>query len=91
MKQGHNFSNLQYFCQIIFGECSIKIPSQFILIAQENHVLKTFFYIFTIDLLRKSIIQLAITHYTEFGITLSCELEIIITFECNMILQRSWY
>ena len=81
MKQGHNFSNLQYFCQMIFGKCLIKMPTKFILIAQANYVLKTFFFIFAIDLLRKSIFQLTITQYIEFGVRLSCELKIIITFE----------
>ena len=70
---------------MIFGKCSIKMHTQFILIAQENYVLGTFFYIFAIDLLRKSILQLVITQYMEFGIRLSCELEIIITFEWNML------
>ena len=63
MKQGHNFSDLQYFSKMIFGKCSIKTATQFIPILQENYVLKTFFYIFAIDLLRKSILQLAITQY----------------------------
>ena len=43
MDQGENFSNLQYFCQMIFGKCSIKMFPQFILIAQANYVLETFF------------------------------------------------
>ena len=80
-KHGENFSTLQYFCQMIFGRCSIKMHSQFILIAQENYVLGTLFYSFAIDLLEKSILQLPVTQYTEFGIRLSCEFEIIITFE----------
>ena len=50
------------------------MATQLILIVQENLVLKTFFYIFAIDLLTKSILQLAITQYIEFGIRLSCEL-----------------
>ena len=54
---------------------------QLILIAQESYVLETFFYIFAIDLLRKSIIQLAITQNIELGTKLSCEFEIIVTFE----------
>ena len=65
------FSKLQYFCQMIFGECSFKMHTQFILIAQENSVLRTFFYIFAIDLFKKSIIQLVLTQYIEFGIRLS--------------------
>ena len=44
-----------------------------------------FFYISAIDLLGKSIIQLAITQNVEFGIRLSSEIEIIITFERNMV------
>ena len=51
MNQGENFLNLQYFCQVIFGKCFIKMLTQFILIAQENFVLETFFYIFAIDLM----------------------------------------
>ena len=85
MNQGENFSNLKYFCQMIFDKCSIKIFTHFILIAPENYVLKMFFYIFAIDLLRKLIIKLTITQNTEFGIKLSCEFEIIITFEWNML------
>ena len=81
MNQGENFSNLQYFCQMIFGKYSIKMLPQFIQIAQEVYVLEAFFYIFAFDLLRKSIIQLAITQNIEFGTKLSCEFEIIITFE----------
>ena len=81
MKQGENFSKLQYFCQMIFGECSFKMHTKFILIAQENSVLGRFFYIFAIDLFKISILQLAITQYIEFSIRLSCEIEIIITFE----------
>ena len=46
MKHGDKFSNLQYFCQMIFSKCSIKMPTQFILFAQENYVLGTFFYTF---------------------------------------------
>ena len=68
-----------------FDKWCIKMPAQFILITQENYVLKAFFYIFAIDLLRKSIPQLAITQYIEFVIRLSCKLEIIITFERNML------
>ena len=68
VKQCENFSNLQYFCQLIFSKCFIKILTPFILIVQENNVLETFFYLFAIDLLRKAIIQLAITQYIEFGI-----------------------
>ena len=81
MKQGDNFSNLQYFCQMIFGTCSIKMHTESNLIAQENFVLETFFYIFVIDLLRKSILQLAVTRYIEFDIRISFEFQIIITFE----------
>ena len=81
MNQGENFSNLQFFCQMIFGKYSIKMFPQFILIAQEIYVLETFFYTFAIDLLRKSIIQLAITQNIDFGTKLSCEFEIVITFE----------
>ena len=74
------FSNLQYFCQMIFGKCSIKMHTQFILIAQEKCVLGTFFFIFaTVE--KKRIIQLAITQYIEFGIGLSCKFVIIITFD----------
>ena len=80
MKQGDNFSNLLYFFQMIFGNYSIEILTQFTLIAQENNALEIFFYIFAIDLLRKSILNLAITQYLEFGIRLSCEFQIIITF-----------
>ena len=58
-----------------------------ILTAQGNYALETF-YISAIDMLRKSIIyssiQLAITQNVEFGITVCCEFEIIITFEWNM-------
>ena len=39
--------------------------SQFILIAQENYVLETFYFVFAIDLLKKLIIQLAITQNIE--------------------------
>ena len=85
MDQGENFSNLQYFCQMIFGKYSIKMLPQFILIAQENYVLEIFFYVFAIDLLRKSIIQLAITQNIKFGTKLSCEFEITLTFEWNML------
>ena len=81
MKHGEFFSNLQYFCQMIFGNCSLKKNIQFVLITQENYVLGTFFYIFVFDLLKKSILQLAVTIYMEFGMTLSCQFEIIITFE----------
>ena len=81
MDQDENFSNLQYFCQMVFGKYSIKILPQFILSAQQSYVLETFFYIFAIDLLRKSIIQLAIIQNIEFGVKLSSEFEIIITFE----------
>ena len=56
MKHGENFSNLQYFCQMIFGKCSFKMHTKFILLAQENYVLGTFFYIFVVDLLQKSIL-----------------------------------
>ena len=57
-----------------------------ILIAQQSYVFfGTFFYIFAIDLLKKSILQLAKTQCIEFGIRLSCEFEIIITFELNML------
>ena len=66
---------------MIFEKYSIKLLPQFILIAQESYVLETFFHIFAIDLLRKSTIQLAITQNIEFGTKLSCEFEIIITFE----------
>ena len=66
---------------MIFGKCSIKVHTQFIIIEQENYVLGTFCNIFAIDLLRKSILQLVITQHMEFGIKLSCELEIVITFE----------
>ena len=45
---------------MILIKYSIKIFAQFILIAQENNVLEIFFDLFAIDLLRKSIIQLAI-------------------------------
>ena len=79
MDQGENFSNLQYFCQMIFGKYSIKMLPKFILIGQENYVFETFLYIYSIDLLRKSIIVLAITQNIEFGFKLSCEFEIIIT------------
>ena len=68
INQGGNFLNLQYFCQ-------------FIQIAQENKVLETLFYIFAIDFPRKSIIQPAITENIEFGIRLSFEIQIIITFK----------
>ena len=81
IKHGENCSNLLYFCQMVFGKCSIKMYIQLSLIAQENYVLGTFFYIFVIDVSRKSILQLAVTQSTEFGIRLSCEFEIIITFE----------
>ena len=81
MKQDENFPNLQYFCQTIFGKYSFKMSTQFMLIAQENYVLGTFFYIFPIDLLKKSIRQLAITQYIEISIRLICEFEIIITFK----------
>ena len=60
MDQGENLSNLRYLCQMIYVKYSIKMLHQFILIAQESYVLKTFFYIFVIDLLRKSIIQLSL-------------------------------
>ena len=65
---------------MIFGKC-FKMHIQFILIAQEYYVLGTFFYIFAIDLFKKSILQLVVTQYIEFGIRLPCEFEIIITFE----------
>ena len=54
MKQGDNFSKLQYFCQMICDKCSIKMFTQFIpIIAQEIYVLGTFFYIFAFDLFKK--------------------------------------
>ena len=40
-----------------------------------------YFNIFATDLLKKSILQLAITQYIEFGVRLSYEFGIIITFE----------
>ena len=85
MDQGENFSHSKYFCQMIFGKYCIKMLPQFILIAQENYVLGTFFNIFVIDLWRKSIIQLAIIQNIEFGTKLSCVFEIVITFEWNML------
>ena len=63
MKQGDDFSNSQYFFQMICGKCPLKIFTQFIPIAQENYVLEIFFYYIAIDLLRKSILQLAVTQY----------------------------
>ena len=81
MYQGENLSNLQYFCQMIFGICSIKMFTQFILTTQEKYVLETFFYISAIDLLGKSIIQLAITQNVEFGIRLCSAIKVILTFE----------
>ena len=83
--QGENLSNLQYFCQMIIGICSIKLLTQFILTTEGKNVLETFFYICTIDLLGKSIIQLAIPQNKLFGIWLYSEIEIIITFEWNMV------
>ena len=52
MKQGENCSNLQHFCQMIYGKCSIKMRTQFILIAQDNYVFGTFLYILAIDFLK---------------------------------------
>ena len=65
--QGEILLNLQYFCQMIFGICSIKILTQFIQTRQGKFVLETFFYISAIDLLGKSIIQLAINQNVELG------------------------
>ena len=59
--------------------------TQFILTTQGKYVLETFFYISAIDLSRKSIIQVTITQNVEFGIQLCSEVEIIITFEWNMV------
>ena len=59
--------------------------TQFILTTQGKYVLETFFYISAIDLSRKSIIQVTITENVEFGIQLCSEVEIIITFEWNMV------
>ena len=70
---------------MVFGKCSIKILTQFILTTQENDVLRTFFCNVAIDLFKKSILQLAITQYLEFGINLRCEFEIIVIFEWNMV------
>ena len=83
--QGENLSNLQYFCQMIFSICSIKMLTQFIPTTEGKYVLETFFYISAIDLLGKSIIQLAITQTVEFGIRLCSEIEIIVTFEQNKV------
>ena len=48
----------------------------------KNYVLGILLDIFAIDLLKKkSILQLAIAQYIEFGISLSNEFEIVITFE----------
>ena len=68
MKHGENFQNLQYFCQMIFGKCSIKIhrPTQLILTAQEKYVLGTFFFIFLIGLLKKN--QFSIGHNSIYRI-----------------------
>ena len=85
MYQGANLSNLQYFCQMIFGIYSIKMLTQFIQTTQGKYVLETFFYVSAIDLSRKSIIQLTITQAVEFGIQLCSEIEIIITFERNVV------
>ena len=54
MKHGDFFfSNMKFFCQMIFDKCSIKMPTQFILIAHENYVFGTFFCIFAIDMFKK--------------------------------------
>ena len=42
MYQGKNLSNVQYFCQMIFGVCSIKMLTQFIVTAQGNYIFETF-------------------------------------------------
>ena len=85
MYQGENLSNLQYFCQMIFGICFITLFTQFILTTQGKYVLETFFYNSAIDLLGKSIIQLAVTQNVEFGIRLCSAIKIILTFEWNMV------
>ena len=68
---------------MIFDICSIKMLTQFILTTQGKYVLETLFYVSAIDLLGKSVIQLAITQNVEFGIWRLSELEIIINFEWN--------
>ena len=86
MYQGENLLNLQYFCQMIFGICSIKMLTQFILTTEGKTCFRdSFLNISAIDLLGKSIIQLAITQNVEFGIPLCSEIEIIIT------LNGTWY
>ena len=79
MKHGENLSNLQYFCQMIFGNGSINMHTQFILIAQENYVWGHSFIL--LSLLKKSILLLALTQNIQFGIRFSCEFQIIVTFE----------
>ena len=78
MKQG------DFFFQI----CNI---SEFILIAQENYVLDTFFYIFAIDLLKKSILQLTVTQYIKFGIKLMLWILNHDFWIKNMLHTWSWY
>ena len=70
---------------MIFGIYSIKMLTQFIQTTQGKYVSETFSYSSAIDLLRKSIIQLAVTQNVEFGIRLCSEIEIVKTFEWNMV------
>ena len=64
-KVKENMKHMVNFFQICnisvrYGKCSMKMRTQFILIAEENYVLGTF-YIFAIDLLRKSVPQMTVT------------------------------
>ena len=67
VKQGDKFLKFAIFLPDDLWKMffQITVLNQSILIAQENNVLETFFYFIAIDLLRKSIIELAITQYIK--------------------------